>query len=354
LYQQTVQSLINATGGRAATIALGCRLVAATQHAADLKLDDQVERIGKLLTSPPLAEHFEGIGLYFCSLVQERLGRHAEACATAARAVERCPDSMKARALVMLSSAYWSLSDVSNFTALNLEASRIALTGRTTNFRAFATAQRNLATLRGIKGDNDGAIQILSNTFPLARYVGRLYPAIFLEHLNSLAVELMEAGRLAEASSAASITVASPLAKTYPNWRETAADIDKRMPETSRSIVCLTGLAGSGRREGLVEFPTSTAAPLSEPAAFALRAGKTALESTPAEVIELHRWRRRREEPGSPRGRRLTAGERAIMDNGEKLMRIVDLLSHDSVEAHQLDQAVTAVEDIVLGEETAF
>jgi hypothetical protein len=42
------------------------------------------------------------------------------------------------------------------------------------------------------------------------------------------------------------------------------------------------------------------------------------------------------------------------MDNGEKLMRIVDLLSHDSVEAHQLDQAVTAVEDIVLGEETAF
>jgi hypothetical protein len=353
LYQHTVQSLINATGGRAARIALGRRLVATAQHAADLKLDDQVERIGKMLSSPPLAEHFEGIGLYFCAVAQLRLGRKDEAVANSCRAVERCPDSMKARALVMLSSAVWGLGDFSECALLNLEASRIALTGHTANFRGFVAAQKNLATLRGVSGDNESAIKVLSKIFPLARYLGRFYPTIFFEHLNSLAVELMESGRLIEARNAISPALASPLAKVNPDWRETAADIENRMRQTSRSIVSVTGLVQSGNREGLVEFPTSAAMALPEPSAFAPQPGQTALESTPAEVIELHRWRRR-EELSSPRGRRLTAGERAMMDNGEKLMRIVDLLSQDSVDAHHLDQAVTAVEDIVLGEEPAF
>jgi hypothetical protein len=353
LYQHVVESLINATGDRAATLALGRRLAVAAQHAADMQQNEHVDHIAKVLLSTPFSEKFEGIGLYYQALAQSRLGHIDEARAIASRAFEVSPDNLKAKALVLLGWASWSQGDAADCQKLTLESARLASRGRTANLRVLAGAQKNLASLRGFDGDNRGALQLLSNSLPLARHVGRWYPAILLDHLNALAVELMECGRLLEARSITSVMLASPLMLSYRDWRETAADIEARMQKSSRTIVSVAGPVESGQRDGLVEFPISNAVPLPETRAASHSPGSTALESTPAEVIELHRWRRR-EEPGSPRGRRLTASERVSMDNGEKLMRVVDLLSQDSVDAHQLDQAVTAVEDIVLGKEPNY
>jgi hypothetical protein len=73
--------------------------------------------------------------------------------------------------------------------------------------------------------------------FPLVRAVGSVYPPIYCNYLNSLAVELAEAGRLEEATQACRITLASPFANSYPEYRATSDDIALRGRRASRSFV---------------------------------------------------------------------------------------------------------------------
>lgn len=73
--------------------------------------------------------------------------------------------------------------------------------------------------------------------FPLARAVGTVYPPLYYSHLNSLAVELIEVGRIAEAHNISKIVLASPYVGAYPEYRETITDIEMRGRRASRSIV---------------------------------------------------------------------------------------------------------------------
>ena len=57
---------------------------------------------------------------------------------------------------------------------------------------------------------------------PLARYS---QPHLYFVYLNSLAVELGEAGRKYEARNIIRHVIASPFAFAYPEWRETGEDL---------------------------------------------------------------------------------------------------------------------------------
>ncbi len=72
---------------------------------------------------------------------------------------------------------------------------------------------------------------------PLLRYAD---PITYYDCLNSLAVELCEAGRLEEARNISNIVLASPYAFAYPEWRETSDEIALREYRHSRSLVWIS------------------------------------------------------------------------------------------------------------------
>src|SRR6185436_7592153 len=86
-------------------------------------------------------------------------------------------------------------------------------------------SQRMTAVVRSINGDHKQALADLEKLFSPVRAISRYFPVLYYELLNSLAVELAEVGRLAEAEAALSIALSSSFASAYPEWAETRDEI---------------------------------------------------------------------------------------------------------------------------------
>jgi hypothetical protein len=189
-------------------------------------------------------------------------------------------------------------------------------------------------------GDNAAALRLLQESLRAAEFVGRWRPYIYLDHLNSLAVELAALGRVAEAEVAISISLASPLANWNPLWHETAAEIAAKVRSTSRSIVA-TENASPAQPSEMVNAKT-------------LQDWRPFTDSEingNGSVISLQEWKMRSGLPS--RALKLTSSQRLAMTTGDKLVRIMDLLSRDDTDDDKVDRALTAVEDIVLGPSTS-
>ncbi len=81
---------------------------------------------------------------------------------------------------------------------------------------------RGIAVLKSREGFHTSALKDLENLIPLIKHVE---PLEYCDFLNSYAVELNEAGRLDEAENVSRITIASPFAPYYPEWRSTYSEI---------------------------------------------------------------------------------------------------------------------------------
>jgi hypothetical protein len=101
-------------------------------------------------------------------------------------------------------------------------------------------ASRMTAVMKSIEGDHRGALTGLEKMFPLVRMASLQQSYAYYDYLNTLAVELTEAGRLAEARNAAQIALASPFAYAYPEWRDTLDEIEHRELRASRSTIAVS------------------------------------------------------------------------------------------------------------------
>src|SRR5262249_10121440 len=63
--------------------------------------------------------------------------------------------------------------------------------------------------------------------FPTIRSTSHTYPHIYYEYANNLAVVLTRARRIEEARRAVRVALASPLAPRFPEWSETAREIEE-------------------------------------------------------------------------------------------------------------------------------
>ncbi|HYV03566.1 MAG TPA: hypothetical protein VFB82_03210, partial [Blastocatellia bacterium] len=104
----------------------------------------------------------------------------------------------------------------------------------------LAYAQSMTAIVRGIQGDHGQALAHLEELFPLVRTIGKHYPVLYYDFLNSLAVELGEVGRITEAEQACAVALASPFAGVHPNWAETRDEIAAKRISATPSIVAVT------------------------------------------------------------------------------------------------------------------
>ena len=181
----------------------------------------------------------------------------------------------------------------------------------------------------------------------MARFVGRWQAYVYLEHLNSVAVELMELGRLKEAWHVISRPLASPLAATQPNWHETARDIALRMRGATRPQVTVPSI--SETQLGEVEVlggPWTPLKPQPQP-------GTNSLNSEPAparnRIVDLDAWRNKTA-PLQRNPARRDSTEIQAMDTNEKLCTILDLLADNTVDENKLSRILLFIQDVLFGD----
>ena len=124
-----------------------------------------------------------------------------------------------------------------NFNSFNLnEARRYYREAARLSPKLTLEVSHNIAVIESIEGNHKGSLRELERLLPLALSMKASQPTVYLDHLNSLAVELCEAGRIQEAGVVSKIVLASPYAFAYPEWRETGQDLALRGYKSRSSV----------------------------------------------------------------------------------------------------------------------
>ena len=196
---------------------------------------DAVEQATQLMLALPLSKQLESIARYYQALYRWRQGEVDNTCQFE-RAVEEVPVQYKARALQTIGLTYQRRGEIDGALPFFLAAGRAAAN---CDLLTLVESQEMIAVVRSMHGDHKQALADLEGLFPLVRAVGKYYPASYYEFLNSLAVELGEVGRLAEAEAACAIAVASPFAETHSNWSETHDTLAAKRESATPSVVAI-------------------------------------------------------------------------------------------------------------------
>jgi len=238
-YQQIAQELIKDRYAKEALLSLGERLVVLAHSAYACRQMDVVEQLSQILLHLPLPSEFRNIALYYQAFCIKRKGRFDEAQTLFECVAEKGPPKYRARAMIALGSVAFDSGDFK--TALSLYGEGCSTTTQSKVFDPLAAvyAQHTLALLKSIDGDHPRALKNLEALYPLARAVGLSYPPIYYNYLNSLAVEMIEVGRIEEAQGISRIVLATPYASAYPEWQETRDDLALKGYKASQTFVSL-------------------------------------------------------------------------------------------------------------------
>ena len=241
VHQQIVSLIIKSVNTELALTDIGDKLLAFAEHAYTFRRMDAVESLSMLLINLPFSEQYKSAGRYYKALCIKRRGQFDEARALFDRVTEEAPIRYRINAMVAIGSICWQSGDYDSAWPIYFEALSATSNNERCDLLTKLQACRGIAVLKGIYGNNHGALEDLENMFALAHVVGSQYPALWYDYLNSLAVEMMEVGRLEEAENASSLVVASPFAKAYPEWQETKDEIAVKTGRRSGSVVAIEG-----------------------------------------------------------------------------------------------------------------
>jgi len=225
----------------------------------------------------------------------------------------------------------------------------------------FFNVRKNMAVARAVEGDHRTSLKDLETLLPLARMAASIQPHSYYDYLNGLAVELGEEGRLEEARRVSSIAVASPFASMFPAYQETFDEIAAKLRKASRSLVtvptdhvprrCSAAPAEKRTSEASQARPTNILllrTPDRDPAAESKDQSHT---RGTARVLNFHQWKSQTVTPAHLLPGRLAPEQRAMMTTGEKLIRLMDLISRDETDDEMIDRILDSVEAIVLSRE---
>jgi hypothetical protein len=179
------------------------------------------------------------------TLIQSPLGRYYEAVAKklwkdpGAFDVAVC-DAHRPRVLLTIGQTLRLAGDVHLAQVLIREAGALAATHY--DYLTAHQANKEMAIFQSLDGDHYGALRTLEKSYPLIKSLSKQYAPLRFDHLNSVATEMGEVGRLEEAHRFISIALASPFAPAYPEWLETRAELLEKGRGASRSIVPVVGM----------------------------------------------------------------------------------------------------------------
>src|SRR5262249_28314640 len=114
----------------------------------------------------------------------------------------------------------------------------------------YVRTQRAIASVKSGEGFARAALEDLEALIPLLRHTE---PFVRYDVLNSYAVELAAAGRLAEAQNVSRVVLTSPFAPSYSEWQETSQDIQERLGPP-RNVVAVKAI--QIEPENVLRLPT--------------------------------------------------------------------------------------------------
>ena len=205
-------------------------LIRAAERARVLRQIEQVAEAGYVLSNIPLRE-YQIVGQYYLGLSEYR---EVEKREQTQRIFEHVAESSsiptyRARAMFSLAAVAAGNGDYASELYYELEAMKVS-----SDFSIRVEALKGIAVVRAKEGNHRQALKEAEALLPMLRYVD---PVTYYDCLNSLAVELCEAGRLEEARNISNIVLACPYAFAYPEWRETRDEIELKAYRLSRSAV---------------------------------------------------------------------------------------------------------------------
>ena len=187
-----------------------------------------LERAGRELISLPI-EQAQSAGLYYCAMAVKWQGRTSDARAM----LEAVRGPYQARALHALGVMHHVAGRVDEATRFYSEVIT-ASAGR--NAFAIINTQFQVSALKSLNGDHSKALDDLLSLWPVVRVAAKSHPHLWPTLHNELAFELLQLGRVREARQTAVFAVTSPIANQYPEWRETAAEVEAA---TSQAILVI-------------------------------------------------------------------------------------------------------------------
>jgi hypothetical protein len=141
------------------------------------------------------------------------------------RLADNASAEYKPRILLGLGGCYGVSNHLEESGEVWLEAARMAV--RTDVFSRCG-ALRMLALVRSLTGDHAGSLADLERLYPLVRSLSTSYAGEYHEYLNNLAYELGHVGRVEEAKAAIKVALRSPYAHRFPDWSETAQELETK------------------------------------------------------------------------------------------------------------------------------
>ncbi|MEK6410396.1 MAG: helix-turn-helix domain-containing protein [Acidobacteriota bacterium] len=223
---------------------LGNRLIRVGEQAHSLRQFDKVKEIGLLLSNVPI-KRYQAIGGFFLAVAVNSMGNgdQDEARRLFEIAVDRAPDPYKVKSILSLGALAFHKKDFDSAFYFYQQTIRIEGLGP-----ASLQAIRGITTLKSIEGYHKSAIADVERILPLIRFAP---PNVYLDCLNSYAVELSEVGRLQEAENVSSLVIASPLTRYYPEWQDTLSEV--RSKRKRRSTVAIPLPPVEEEYEGILE-----------------------------------------------------------------------------------------------------
>ncbi|HEY9233260.1 MAG TPA: hypothetical protein VIS78_14000 [Blastocatellia bacterium] len=294
---------------------LAGRLIKLAEHAHACRQFDRVRDCGQILANLPIKD-VQAIGHYFLAVATHRKAagdRHA-ARRLLERAVDAAPDAYKIKATLSLGALAFHSRDFDAALYYYRETVSAGLSA------ASLHAIKAISVIKAIDGDHRRAVSDLESILPVVRYTP---PHICMDILNSYAVELGEVGRVDEARNVMRVVLASPLAFAYPEWRETAAELQP-----------------GGRSSVVIEWPAAAAPAnvLALPVDHVRR--QSVAEWHPATVLDFGKWKARmlKAKKVKPQKR---MSEKAVF------MRLMDILTDDDTTPEQKRKIWEAAESII-------
>src|SRR5439155_17635425 len=154
----------------------------------------------------------------------------------------------------------------------------------------------------------------------------------------ALAVELGELGSVERARHASAMALTFPAADAFPEWQETLADIEAKRVSESRSVVPV--------RQNIEEPGNLLHLPMhGQPAGAGVSDHKP--RGAQARVLNFQHWKTMVKASPGPLTKEVSSEDRARMTTGQKLIRLMDLISQDETDDETIDRILEAVELIV-------
>jgi tetratricopeptide (TPR) repeat protein len=183
-----------------------------------------------------LSSRSESAGLYFQALALSQQGKSKseEAQSLFRQLIDETSQPVQAASLLALGITAYRSNHFQEAQKLINEASILANYDNCAPFTAVLSKTAMAAVYSGM-GNYQTSLQVMKQTLPQIISWGHFFPSYLSIELNNYAYDLCQSGDLLTASRVIQPVIQSPFVSAYPEWLETAREIQQAQALTTRN-----------------------------------------------------------------------------------------------------------------------